>query len=586
MSDARDQLGVCLLAHDGTVLHRDVAFERVLEAEVPLGTRLADRVRWLAGLSASRAEWFSWAGLHVDVEPTTLGEVAAVVRARRASRESTLARELHMARGTLSSLLDAAPVSILVLDPERRVTVWNASAARTFGWTADEVLGGPYPIVPEGEASSFRELFDRVMRGEGFTGVEAPRQRKDGSTVHLRIHTAPMRDADGRVFAAMAILEDLTERRRLEAQIRQGERLEAVGRLAGGIAHDFNNLLTVILGLCEVLERAPAGSARAGEGLTQIRECAEHAASLTAQLLAFSRRQVLHPEIADIGELVRATSGMLSRLIGEKIEMVLELAPEPLAVRVDPSQFDQMLVNLLVNARDAMPDGGRVVVRTVLDEGPNDDDAGGWARIEICDQGRGIDVDVLPHIFDPFFTTKRSGQGTGLGLSTVHGIVEQSGGRIRVESALGEGATFRVWLPLAEGAPTPRGAAPTTDHPRGSELVLLVEDDPQVQRVASRMLGTLGYEVHVASDGCEALERLDAGLEPALVVTDLAMPRMGGLELADRLRARGRALPIVFVSANLDDDALRGEIDAGRASFLQKPFTLSALATTLRARLD
>ncbi|MBX3273677.1 MAG: response regulator [Sandaracinaceae bacterium] len=582
--DLRDDSGVCLIAPDGTVLHRDEAFGRVLGVDVRVGVPLARSVPWLAGLDVSAPQRVDARGVRVELEPTpALREVAAVVRAQRPSREAELARELRIARGTLSSLLDAAPVSVLVLDLDQRVTVWNAAATRTFGWRADEVVGGPYRIVPDDAAAAFGELFARVVGGEGFTGVEAPRVRKDGSLVHTRIHTAPMRDADGRVVGAMAILEDLTEQRRLEGQLRQGERLEAVGRLAGGIAHDFNNLLTVILGICEVLERAPVAPERLAEGLTQIRECGVRAQSLTAQLLAFSRRQIMHLEIADMSALVRGTAGMLQRLIDERVEMALELDDEPLPIHVDPSQFDQVLVNLVVNARDAMRDGGRVVVRTSRVDTP---DRGPEARLEVADDGPGIAPDVLPHIFDPFFTTKGPGQGTGLGLATVHGIVEQSGGWIRVESAEGHGATFEVGLPLAHEAPSARPAPSATDHPRGQERVLLVEDDPQVRLITTRPLDTLGYDVLAVADGREALDRLDGGLEVDVVMTDLAMPRMGGRELARRLRARGHASPILYVSANLDDDAVRAELDAGHAHFLQKPFTLSALALALRGCLD
>ncbi|MCB9594273.1 MAG: PAS domain S-box protein [Sandaracinaceae bacterium] len=568
------------------MLHRDAVFERALGRPAPVGSRLADAAPWLASLSVTEPSTLtSPDGVEVEISPTGLADTAAVARAWRPTAAGDLERELRIARGTLSSLLEAAPVSILVLDLEQRVTIWNQAAARIFGWTAEEIVGSPYPLVPQGEADTFHQLFQRVIRGEGFTGVEAPRQRKDGSTVHLRIHTAPMRDAEGEVVGAMAILEDLTERHLLEAQVRQSERLEAVGRLAGGIAHDFNNLLMVILGICEVLQRANVPEDRIADGITQIRECGEHARSLTAQLLAFSRRQVLHPEVVDISERVQATAGLLARLIGERIEMTLELADTPLFIRVDTSQFDQMLVNLVVNARDAMREGGRLVVRTALE--PRTPEGEACARLEVADDGLGVAADVLPLIFDPFFTTKRPGQGTGLGLATVHGIVEQSGGRIRVESVEGHGSTFRVWLPLVEAAPEPaRTPAPTTDHPRGCEVVLLVEDDPQVRLVASRMLGTLGYEVHAAADGPEALMVLDAGLEASLLITDLAMPRMGGLELVRRARERGHALPVVYVSANLDDDELRAQVDSGAASFLQKPFTMAALATALRARLD
>ena len=586
-----DAVGVCLLSREGTVLFRDEAFERALGFSVPVGSVLADLSPCLTTISPERAAKLEdVAGVSLTVTPTGLDEAAAVVRAERAMPGDGLERDLQIARGTLASLLDAAPVTILVLDLDQRVTMWNATAQRMFGWDASEVYGRPYPLVPEGERGRFTELFDRVVGGEGFTGVEAIRQRKDGTNIDLRIHTAPMRDVDGRVTGAMAILEDLSEQRRLEAQIRHSQKMEAVGRLAGGVAHDFNNLLTVILGTCEVLERDKTLGGRVTEGLEHIRECGEHARSLTAQLLAFSRRQVLSPEITDISERVQATAGMLSRLIGESIEMKLELTDGPLAVLVDTTQFDQLVVNLVVNARDAMAEGGSLTLRTELDEvaaGHAHVPSGRYARLDVIDDGPGIPKDVLPHIFDPFFTTKRLGHGTGLGLAMVHGVVQQSGGHVGVRSREREGTTFSVWLPLSEATheatPAPRGVG---DAPRGTETVLLVEDDAQVQLVASKMLASLGYTVWTASDGQDALAQLRAGLVVNVILSDLAMPRMGGRALGQALAEGGFDTPLIYISANLDDPEIHAAIDGGDAHFLQKPFTIAALGRAVRTCLD
>jgi len=583
------EFGVCLLAPDGTVLHRDAQVEALLGRAVPLGAALADAAGWLARLDPAVAGTLDGPdGRSATVTPTGLDETAAVVRLSRPAAADALARDLQTARQTLESILDAAPVTILALDLDERVTLWNATAERMFGWSADEIVGQPYPLVPAGQEASFSRLFEKVVRGQGFTHVEAVRQRKDGTPVDLRMHTAPMRDADGTITGAMAILEDLTETRRLEEQIRHAQKMEAVGRLAGGVAHDFNNLLTVILGVGEMLARDPSLTPRVRKGLGQIADCGESARRLTQQLLAFSRRQVLRPEIADMTARVQATAQMLERLIGERVELRLDLATEPLPIEVDTGQFDQVLVNLVVNACDAMKaDGGHLWVRTsrVDVTGAGLVPPGSYARLDVRDDGPGIEADALPHVFDPFFTTKAPGQGTGLGLATVHGIVEQSGGTIRVESVEGEGTTFRVWLPL-----TTRGARstdpPTREEAPGGESILLVEDEPQVRAVIARMLGALGHPVETARDGRDALDRLAAGFEPDLVVTDLAMPRMDGPALAAALRRDYPDLPIVYLSANLDDPDVRAEVEAGRAAFVHKPVSMAALSRTLRDRLD
>jgi len=584
------EVGVCLLAPDGSVLHRDAPAERLLGVPVPLGAGLAELVDWLAPLDPAVAGTLSGpAGLEATVTPTGLDEAAAVVRLTRPVPVDALARDLQTARQTLESILDAAPVTILALDLHKRVTLWNATGERMFGWTAEEIVGQPYPLVGAGHAASFNRLFAQVISGQGFTNVEAVRHRKNGEPIDLRIHTAPMRDADGVVTGAMAILEDLTETRRLEEQIRHAQKMEAVGRLAGGVAHDFNNLLTVILGMSEMLAREEELTPRMSKGLSQIADCGESARRLTQQLLAFSRRQVLRPQIADMTARVRATAEMLERLIGEQVALCLDLASEPLPVEVDTGQFDQVLVNLVVNACDAMKErGGRLWLRTSRVDVTRAGSVppGAYARLDVRDDGPGIPAGTLPHVFDPFFTTKAPGQGTGLGLATVHGIVEQSGGAIEVESAEGEGTTFRVWLPLIELGARDAEAQEREADASGGESILLVEDDPEVRDVLARMIGALGYPVETASDGRDALERLATGLAPDLVVTDLAMPGMDGPSLAAALLRDHPALAVVFMSANLDDPAIREEVEAGRAAFVQKPVSMASLSRAIRARLE
>jgi len=594
MSARGEQVAICLIAQDGSVRYRDAAIERLFGMPIEVGERLASQVPWLSRLTPEEPGTFAAEdGITVTITPLGLTDVAALVRVTAPSSQGDLEQELRLARHTLTSILDAAPISILVLDMHKKVTMWNAAATRMFGWTPEEILGRDYPLVPEGEWRFFEKLFARVTGGEGFTGVEASRARKDGSSIDLRIHTAPMRDAQGQVTGAMAILEDLSEQRRLEARVQHSEKMEAVGRLAGGIAHDFNNLLTVILGTGEVLLARDVLSPRVSRGLQEITECGERARGLTAQLLAFSRRQVLHPEVVDMNDQVTSTVRLLSRLIGEQIEMRLELCPEALPVKVDRGQFDQVLVNLAVNARDAMKDGGTLFVMTRLDPDGAGDlsiEPGRHAVLVIRDTGQGISKEVLPHIFDPFFTTKGPGRGTGLGLATVHGVIEQSGGSIDVQSLERKGVTFTVRLPLLSAASDAQFRDPGDDAaselPRGDEAILLVEDDPSVRRIASAMLRRLGYRVSTADDGRDALARLADGAEVQAVITDVAMPRMGGRLLSTELQTVRPELPIIFVSANLDDETLRELIDADGARFLQKPFGLAELAHCLRQVLD
>jgi CheY-like chemotaxis protein len=377
--------------------------------------------------------------------------------------------------------------------------------------------------------------------------------------------------------------------------------MEAVGRLAGGVAHDFNNLLTVIRGRSDlVLARLPAGSPLRAQ-VDMVRQTADRAAELTRQLLAFSRQQVLAPRVIELGELVATMGAMLRRLIGEHIELAITRPRSPARILADPGQVEQVILNLVVNARDAMPGGGRLSIETaVVEEGEIEAPArairggGRWVRLTVRDTGTGLDKAARAHLFEPFFTTKPVGQGTGLGLATVYGIVEQSGGFIAVDSAPGHGATFRVHLPETASEPAPAAPAPgpAEEGPRGpgGETVLLVEDEIDVRALAADILAASGYTILEATDGEDALrqaEQVDqAGHALDLVLTDVVMPRMGGPELASRLQAVRPGLPVLFVSGYTDDARVLHGTDAGPSAFLHKPFTPRALAGAVRALLD
>jgi len=385
----------------------------------------------------------------------------------------------------------------------------------------------------------------------------------------------------------------VTAWRRLEEQLRQQQKLEAIGRLAGGIAHDFNNILTVIGGLCESLERTLPEGAHGRDDVLSIRDAGERAAALTAQLLAFSRRSIVDPAVIDVNAAIERLGGMLRRLIGEDVAVSTDLARDLAAVEADPGQLDQVLVNLVLNARDAMPGGGDVLVRTrnvVLGAPESSSDgppAGRFVELSVKDTGVGMSDEVQARIFEPFFTTKRIGEGTGLGLATVHGIVAQARGRITVESRPGAGTTFTLLFPATERAPASRPPA-EAPAPGGSETILVVEDEEPVRRLVCRALKGGGYTVIEAGSGAAALAAFDAlgGGRLDLLVTDVVMPRMGGRELAELISQRCPDLRILFMSGYTDDAVLREGVSQAEVTFLQKPFTPRQLAEKVRAALS
>ena len=415
--------------------------------------------------------------------------------------------------------------------------------------------------------------------------------RPDGGVRWISDRSFPVRNSAGELVRVAGVATDETARYTLEAQLLQAQRLESIGRLAGGVAHDFNNLLTVIMSHAAFAKQDPLN---AEEDLAAIGRAGARAAELTRQLLAFARRQVIEPRVVDLNALTTQIDRMLRRLIGEHVELVAELEPALWPVKVDPSQMEQVLVNLAVNARDAMPDGGTLTIETAnvaLDDGyvasHADVAPGDYVMLAVSDSGMGIDPALLPMIFEPFFTTKPSGEGTGLGLATCYGIVRQAGGHIWAYSEPGNGATFKVYLPRAEGVPGELVTAPTPGGVRGHETVLLVEDDATVRAIAVRALRSHGFKVLEAGDGVEALEvaRLFAG-EIHILVTDVVMPRMGGKELAARLKEERPKTRVLYASGYTRNAIVhQGVLEAGR-NFLQKPYVPSTLAKKVRDVLD
>ena len=521
-----------------------------------------------------------------------------VVGARGAREQRRLEGKLRQSEERLRAIVDVAPVAIVRVNRDRLVQFWNPAAERIFGWKAEEVLGRPYPVkAPAGERDT-QIMFDRGFAGDTIEAVEIRRLRKDGSTVDLRMWNAVVRDEDGTVIGLVGVLADVTEQRMLEQRLLQSQKLEAVGQLAGGIAHDFNNVLTAVRGHAELLIGAATDGDPARKDLEEIRRNADRATQLTRQLLAFSRRQVLQPRVVDLGGVVAGTESMLRRLIGEHIRLEVSVEEGLGRVEADPTQIEQVLLNLAVNARDAMPQGGRLLVRLENTEltaeavraYPYEVLPGPYVRMTVSDTGHGMDEDTRGRVFEPFFTTKGLSQGTGLGLATVFGIVKQSGGYIWAHSEPGRGAAFEVLLPRVEKS-LPQAAEPRAEPVEGSggaETILLVEDDAAVRRLARQVLERSGYRVLEAASPAEALQSvIPAHPDPIhLLVTDVVMPDMDGHQLAMRVSALRPTIRTIFMSGYTEDDVLRRGIVTGSSLFLQKPFGPADLTRSVRQVLD
>jgi len=486
-----------------------------------------------------------------------------------------------------------------VATPEGRILSCNPAFARLFGFPSKEaVLQDPDWDLTVA-ADDHPETLARLTREGRLERHERTYRRRDGRPLYA-IENLAARFEDGRPVEIRGYLLDLTELKRLEQHFLQAQRMEAVGQLAGGIAHDFNNLLTAILGFGRMLELKLAAHEAARRDCREMLKAAQRAADLTGQLLAFSRRQVLHPREVDLGEVVRGMERMLRQLLGENVELLTSLDPDLEKVTVDPGRIEQVLVTLALNARDAMPTGGRMTLRTghlQVDPGPLADDLeltpGRYVSLAVSDTGVGIDPGLRDKIFEPFFTTKD--HGTGLGLASVYGIVRQSGGAVRVESRPGEGTTFTVLVPLPqqEGGTLPAAPeeAATAPAPRGeldgSETVLVVEDQPELRQLLALMLGHRGYRVLTAGDAEGALavaERHDGNVD--LLLTDVVLPGPSGRELADRLLAERPGTRVIYMSGYTDEVVLRHGVEEGSLTFVQKPFDEKTLLGKVRQLLD
>ena len=511
--------------------------------------------------------------------------------------------EIRQSQQKLRIHFEHTPLAVVEWDLDFRVTAWNPAAERMFGYTREEAVGqrGHF-IVPE----PFRDRVDSVWHDllheqETPSGRTRPRFAgndnitKDGRLISCEWYNTPLVDESGRVLGVASLVQDVTERVGLEERLRQSQKMEAVGRLAGGIAHDFNNLLTIILGYSQIVaDGVPQGS-RLAESTSQIKSAAERAAGITRQLLAFSRKQVLSPRIINLNDIVINLDSMLRRLIGEDIEVMTVPAPELGSVKADPGQIEQVVMNLALNARDAMPRGGKLTLETsnaTLDDSyaRNHQAAapGRYVMLAVSDTGEGMTSETQSRIFEPFYTTKEVGKGTGLGLSMVYGIIKQSGGYIWVYSEPGRGTTFKIYLPRVDQpaeASTAEKRSPGAQQ--GTETILLVEDDAQLRQLSSSVLTRCGYNVLTAANPEDGLAICKGNHHDIrLLVTDVVMPRMNGRQLAEQILQICPKLRVLYISGYTNNAIVHyGVLDSG-LWFLPKPFTLAALAAKVREVLD
>jgi two-component system, cell cycle sensor histidine kinase and response regulator CckA len=523
------------------------------------------------------------------------GDDGRQVGALMIMHDETAQRSAESALTLRVEALDAAADAIVITDRNGVVEWANAAFTALTGYALDDAAGqNPRTLLRSGVQSRefYAEMWKTILDGKVWRG-ELVNKRRDGTLYPESLTITPVRDARGEIQHFIAIKRDLTEDRSLRENLMQAQKMESVGRLAGGVAHDFNNLLTVINGSTELALSNLAPDSPAHEDLLDIRRAAERAAALTRQLLAFSRRQILRRHLVDLPALIGDLSKMLQRLIGEDVALHTELGPLSGRVLADAGQLEQVVMNLVVNARDAMPNGGALTLSTAeveLDQAATSqhDDMvpGRYVRFTVRDSGTGMDEKVRARIFEPFFTTKAPGQGTGLGLSTVYGIIRQSGGDVQVESVPGEGTAFHIYLPFAHADDEHASVAPPTPKPVSAEAnagqlrgtILVVDDEPILRSLAVKILTRSGYTTLSAGDADEAIAVFEArGGAVDLLLTDVVMPGLSGPQLAKELTARRPGLKVIFASGYTDDMVLRHGVDGDTMEFLGKPYTFKEL---------
>jgi two-component system cell cycle sensor histidine kinase/response regulator CckA len=543
-------------------------------------------------LKAGAADCLSRAKLAPNVLRRVIRRAVDHARAIEASKASEGA--LRQSEGRYRSLIKNAVYGIYHSTIDGRFIEVNPALAAMLGYQSEAELTEVQVESLYVDPSERRRFIDRLQSNR-IEGVETQWKRKDGSRITLRLSGRALRSAEGGLEGFEMIVEDVTARRLLESQFRQAQKMEAIGRLAGGVAHDFNNLLTAMLGYSDLLLDQFAEDDPCRFDVLEIKKAAERASSLTRQLLAFSRKQVLQPKPLDLNAIVSGFDKMLRRLIGEDVELITVLGRDLGLVKADPGQVEQVIMNLAVNARDAMPGGGKLIIET---DNVELDAAyarrhepvipGRYVMLAVSDTGCGMDDEVKSHLFEPFFSTKERGKGTGLGLATVYGIVKQSGGYVWVYSEPGRGASFKIYLPQIDAAEVETaGSARTAGTAGGSETVLVVEDEAAVRRLAVEVLKRHGYHVLEAGDGAEAIAVADrhAGRIDVLI-TDLVMPEMNGAELAALLTGRRPTTRVLYTSGYTDEAVMRGGVLDPGTNFLQKPFNSERLINAVRQVLD
>jgi two-component system, cell cycle sensor histidine kinase and response regulator CckA len=526
---------------------------------------------------------------HVVIDSSGYFHEGRFSHTRCFTRDVTVERQAREAIARLAAIVTSSSDAIVGKTLEGTITSWNAAAERIFGYTAAEMIGESiFKLIPPDHHGSERELLERLRQGETVELSEAERIRKDGRRIWISLSVSPVKDATGAIAGAASIKRDITERKLLDERLSNIQRLQAVGQLAGGIAHEANNQMSVVLGGAHFLLRRSDLPEQARSDIAQMRQAAERTASITQQLLAFSRRQMLRLEDVNLNDVVQSIGPVLRRSLTENQNLGVRLGLLGGTVRADPRQLEQVLLNLTLNARDAMPEGGQLTIETMevelnaTDAAQQDIPTGRYEALIVRDTGHGMDPPTLRRAFEPFFTTKEVGKGSGLGLSVAHGIVHQIGGHIRVESAANHGTTFRLFFPKAAPMRVEERPVPGELHPaEPGSVTLVVEDDARVRTMAARALAEAGYGILEADSGRAALElvrkhrgRLD------LVVTDVGMSEMNGFELARRLREERPGLRVLFMTGYGDGHHREYSAEAEGGRVLQKPFSPDDLVRT------
>ena len=529
--------------------------------------------------------------LHAHVKPLhdRSGKVVGVIGVAVDYTEYLVAqRALKISEQSYRSLIEEAPQAICRCTATGSFLQVNRAMGEMLGYSESDLLMHNLQTEIFADPQLYTGFLSKLRGKKSCHGFETQWVRQNGEVVTVSLSGREVCDAGGRTSYLDFFAENIGERKQLEEQFRQAQKMQAVGQLAGGIAHDFNNLLTVILGQTELIGSIMLESDAARARLKEIQQAAERATGLTSQLLAFSRRQVLQTKVLDLNTVVGNMNQMLARLIGGSIELSFIAQPGLWPVKVDPGQIAQVLMNLVVNARDAMPEGGRLTIETRnLNQervGTNGSAVGpaDFVLLKVRDTGHGMDENTKARIFEPFFTTKDAGKGTGLGLAVVYGIVKQSGGQVQVESKPKVGTVFNIYLPRAAGAADEASEPPRAEVPSGNETILLVDDDKSIRGMIGDFLKNRGYRVLIARDGADAIRIAEGGSRFDLLLSDLTMPNLGGGELARRLRESNPDLKVVLMSGNPEahETAVRFPY------FLQKPFSMQELAQALRTVLD